>query len=61
MGSPIPEGPVGWRGVGTRPWWAGAPPLGFPLRLGLETLGWGAPHLPWGVLHPLAAAPPWEI
>ena len=28
--------------------------MGLPLRLGLETLGWGAPHLPWG-----ASLPPW--
>ena len=37
--------------------------MGLPLRLGLETLGWGAPHLAWGGSHPpspLAAAPPWR-
>ena len=41
MGPPIPEGPMGLSGKGTIPWWAGAPPLGLPLRLGLETLGVG--------------------
>ena len=29
-----------------------------PLRLGLETLGGGAPHLPWGALHPPWPPPP---
>ena len=33
-----------------------APPWG-PLRLGLETLGWGAHHLPWGALHPPGRRP----
>ncbi len=42
-GEPAPGGLV-------NPPWA-------PLRLGLETLGVGAPHLPWGARHPLAAAP----
>src|SRR3954467_15206650 len=27
-------------------------PMGLPLRLGLETLGQGAPHLPWGASIP---------
>ena len=31
--------------------------MGLPLRLGLETLGVGAPHLTWGASPPLAAAP----
>ena len=36
--------------------------MGLPLRLGLETLGVGAPHLAWGGSHPpppfpLAVAP----
>ena len=38
-----------------------APPLGLPLRLGLETLGVGAPHLAWGASHPLGRRPPLEI
>ena len=28
-----------------------------PLRLGLETLGGGAHHLPWGALHPPGRRP----
>src|SRR3954464_9633270 len=51
-GATHPGGPHGLK-------WGGEPahsvlvrPLLGPLRLGLETLGWGAPHLPWGALHP---------
>ena len=55
-GATYPGGPHGLKWEGTSPWWAGAPPLGLPLRLGLETLGVGAPHLPWGASHPLVAA-----
>ena len=47
-------------GRGTSPWWAGAPPWA-PLRLGLETLGVGAPHLTWGASPPLGRRPPLEI
>ena len=39
----------------------GRPPWASPLRLGLETLGWGAPHLAWGGSHlpfPLGRRPP---
>ena len=56
-GATYPGGPRGLKWEGNQPivGWC-APPLG-PLRLGLETLGWGAHHLPWGALHPLAAAP----
>ena len=37
-------------------------PLGPPPAPRVETLGWGgAPHLPWGVLHPPWPPPPWEI
>ena len=43
-GEPAPSGPV-------------RPPLP-PLRLGLETLGVGAPHLALGATPALAAAPP---
>ena len=41
----------------------GRPPLGLPLRLGLETLGWGGGthHMPWGALLPPWPPPPWEI
>ena len=31
--------------------------MGLPLRLGLETLGVGAPPLPWGARHPLGRPP----
>ena len=65
-----PGGSTGWghlsrrapwaeMGRGTSPWWAGAPPLGLPLRLGLETLGVGGATLALGgKAPPLAAAPP---
>src|SRR5918994_7506515 len=53
------RGSTGWGHLSRRAPWAevgrepapsglGAPPWASPLRLGLETLGWGAPHLPWG-------------
>ena len=56
------RGSTGWghlsRGKGTSPWWDGAPPLGLPLRLGLETLGVGGAPLGLGCkFSPLAAAP----
>ena len=37
------------------------PPMGLPLRLGLETLGWGAPHLPWGASLPPGRRPPIQM
>ena len=56
-GATYPGGPHGLKGHGNQPlvgWWA---PLGPPMRLGLETLGVGAPHLAWGEFPPLAAPP----
>src|SRR3954471_23170689 len=43
-----------WAEVGREPAHSGLvrPPMGLPLRLGLETLGRGAPHLPWGQVPP---------
>ena len=35
--------------------------MGLPLRLGLETLGVGAPHLAWGASPPPWPPPPLEI
>ena len=60
-GATYPGGPRGLKWEGNQPLvgWC-APPLA-PLRLGLETLGWGAHHLPWGALHPPGRRPPWEI
>ena len=59
VGPSAPEGCVGQVWEGTIPRWAGAPPLGPPLRLGLGTLGEGAPPLALGgTPPPLAAAPP---
>ena len=62
------RGSTGWGHLSRRAPWAelgGEPalswlvrPLGPALRLGLETLGVGAPHLTWGQVPPLAAAPP---
>src|SRR5512133_2176468 len=47
-----------WAEVGGEPAPSGLvhPPLA-PLCLGLETLGWGAHHLPWGALHPPGRRP----
>ena len=51
-----------WAEVGREPAHSGLvrPPLG-PLRLGLETLGWGRLHLPWGASLPLGHRPPLEM
>ena len=65
------RGSTGWGHLSRRAPWAevgreptlsglGRPPWASPLRLGLETLGGGAPHLAWGEatpLSPLAVAP----
>ena len=66
-----PGGSTGWGHLSRRAPWAevgGEPapsglmrPHGPPLRLGLETLGVGAPHLAWGALHPLGRRPPWRF
>ena len=55
-----------WAEVGREPAHSGLgrPPWASPLRLGLETLGWGAPHLAWGGSHPpfpLGRRPPLDI
>ena len=57
-GTTHPGGPHGlkWGGELAHSGLVRPPPLG-PLRLGLETLGWGRLHLPWGYSTPLAAAP----
>ena len=63
------RGSTGWGHLSRRAPWAevgrepalsglGRPPLGLPLRLGLETLGVGAPHLAWGASHPHWPPPP---
>ena len=69
------RGSTGWGHLSRRAPWAesgrepapsglGAPHGPPPMRLGLQTLGWGgASPLPWGARHPfppLAAAPPWR-
>ena len=56
-----PGGPHGLKGCGNQPlvgWYA---PLGPPMRLGLETLGVGAPPT-WlgGEANPLGRRPPWR-
>ena len=58
VGPPIPVGPLGRKGEGASPWWAGAP-LGPPLHAPrVETLGEGAPHMPWGASFPHGPPPP---
>ena len=57
-GATYPGGPRGLKVEGNQPlvgW--GAPPWASPLRLGLETLGWGGAPLALGATPPLAAAP----
>src|SRR3954462_11742491 len=51
-----------WAEVGREPAHSGLvrPPWASPLRLGLETLGQGAPHMPWGARHPPWPPPPWR-
>ena len=63
-----PGGSTGWGHLSQRAPWAevgrepahsglGHPHGPPPLRLGLETLGWGAPHLTWGVSYPPGRPP----
>ena len=66
------RGSTGWGHLSRRAPWAelgrkpalsglGHPPWASPLRLGLETLGWGAPHLPWGASLPPGRRPPIQM
>ena len=57
-GTTHPGGPHGLKWEGNQPLVGWGAPLGLPLRLGLETLGVGAPHLAWGALHPPWPPPP---
>ena len=57
-GATHPGGPHGLKWEGTSPWWAGSPPLGLPLRLGLETLGVGGAPLDLGGKSPPRPPPP---
>src|SRR3954468_15892040 len=52
-----------WAEVGREPAHSGLvhPPWASPLRLGLETLGQGAPHMPWGQGSPLGRRLPLEM
>ena len=62
-GATYPGGPHGLKWEGNQPLvgWS-APPLGLPLRLGLETLGVGAPPLSWGARHPWPPPPlRWDL
>ena len=61
-GATYPGGPHGLKWEGNQPPSGLVRPLlGLPLRLGLETLGVGAPHLAWGASHPPWPPPPLEI
>ena len=58
-GATYPRRPHGLKWEGNQPLVGLCTPLGPPLRLGLETLGWGgAPLALGGKPPPLAAAPP---
>ena len=57
-GDTHPGGPHGLKWEGIQPIVGWCAPLGPPPAPRVETLGWGgAHHMPWGALHPLAAAP----
>jgi len=61
-GSTHPGGPHGLKWEGNQPIVGWCTPLVPPPAPRVETLGWeGAPHLPWGALHPPWPPPPWEI
>ena len=60
-GATYPGGPHGLKWEGNQPLVGWCTPLGLPLRLGLETLGVGAPHMAWGASHPLGRRPPWRL
>ena len=53
-GATYPGGPRGLKWEGNQPQVGWAPPMGLPLRLGLETLGWGGAPLALG-----GKSPPW--
>ena len=57
-GATYPGGPHGLKWEGNQPLVGWGAPMGLPLRLGLETLGWGRPTCLVGQVSPLAAAPP---
>src|SRR6187399_1289048 len=54
VGPPIPVGPLGRKGKGASPWWAGEPYWALPHAPRVGTLGEGGATLPWG-----ARMPPW--
>ena len=56
-GASYPGGPRGLKWEGNQPLVGYCTPHLGPLRLGLETLGGGAHHLPWGALHPPGRRP----
>ena len=58
-GATYPGGPRGLKWEGNQPIVGWCAPLGPPPAPRVETLGWGggAPHLPWGVLHPPGRRP----
>ena len=59
-GATYPGGPHGLMWEGNQPLVGWCAPPWAPLRLGLETLGWGRLHLPWGAVHPPGRRPPWR-
>ena len=60
-GATYPEGPCGLKLEGNQPLVGWCTPMGLPMRLGLETLGVGAPHLACGASHPPGPPPPLGI
>src|SRR6187399_3564343 len=58
VGPPIPVGPLGRKGKGASPWWAGAPYWALPHAPRVETLGEGGAPYALGGKSPPRPPPP---
>ena len=61
MGPPIPVGPLGRKGKGASPWWAGAPYWALPHAPRVETLGEGGAPYALGGKFPPRPPPPLQM